>query len=76
MMWMMITVLMQYKLTVLLKKKNKNANAKRNIFVKRKYKFVVRFKTKINVGTQDIPIFNSLSIIHLALIHVVISLVI
>jgi hypothetical protein len=73
MMWMMITVLMQYKLTVLLKK---NANAKRNIFVKRKYKFVVRFKTKINVGTQDIPIFNSLSIIHLALIHVVISLVI
>jgi hypothetical protein len=72
-MWMMITVLMQYKLTVLLKK---NANAKRNIFVKRKYKFVVRFKTKINVGTQDIPIFNSLSIIHLALIHVVISLVI
>lgn len=74
MMWMMITKMMQYKLSVLLKKKNKNAI--RNIFVKRKNKFVVRFKTKINVGTQDIPIFNSLSIIHLALIHVVISLVI
>jgi len=72
MMWMMITVMMQYKLSVLVK----NKNAIRNIFVKRKNKFVVRFKTKINVGTQDIPIFNSLSIIHLALIHVVISLVI